>query len=602
MNQKDNSQTVMLDFVKEAMHSLATCATRLDAQMLRRWFPEAFNYWYCPAVRRGYRGAMGPVFDLGILLCEPMVDLRSIPREDENRLAYVELLARIDHSPWMAVARKLWTDAPKESRPEVERILVGSMIHVFSGVWDKQHAGPAGGLPLLKPLDEGRMVEVWDGADRVPLGRIPCSLAAERPAIPYPRPREEKEAQTPATLDLLAAHVTTHTPHGDELLDRQVVEACLFGPNLRARRYDPPPLNRTETIKHTRSALPGTNAGVTRAEVKLPEDPPISILPSELALVKAWESRERQSEPTRLSAEQQRARALFPLADILLNRKPLVYKRENPRDLVPRHRALVCFVTGAGAEGSPEPVGPGVRPYTHSYIWAKRQTFDLIRDLREAFEQVRFQAFVDIDIAIFTMRQNEGQTIVHSKFALKEMPLREKEEKKEDRLRQMMDFDDLVPGFFNLLPETGGLGRNQQGRLTPGLSIHPHVGAFLRHEAQGTKPYHAMHLVLAGSELDHWTFIRVVGRDAGREMRARQSLTLIGIDLSGPNPSDQALVPGDPTWLHSRSRTTSEACALLGRGQLPKVSLETLRRRFVESVMGRARQRDNSLLQQLRLA
>jgi hypothetical protein len=620
MRQEDTSNVAKLDFVREAMRSLAACAVDVDNTMLRRWFPRAFNHWYCPAVRTGYRGTMAPVFDLGLRLCQPMAAIRrSLAGGDEKSQsgAYVAFLEKLRLSPLMERAQGIWEEVPDETRladetepsggtrPAVERILVRSMLLALDGVWDEQHTGPAAGLPWLESAENGQAVDVCGYLNGPSLGRLPLSLDAGKGfPVTYPSLIEERVRRVPDPLDLFVAYVAAQTPHAEERLDYQVVEACLGGPNLSAQRYDPPPLHRTEEVKHTRSTLPGTNAGVTRAEVKLPEDPPISILPSELALVKAWEDRELRSDPSACTPEQRRARALFPLADILLNRKPLVYKRENPRDLVPRHRALVCFVTGAGPEGPVEFTGPSVHPYSYTYVWAKRQTFDLIRDLRAALEETRLHACVniDIDIAVFGVRQNEGITVVHSRFPLQEMPVRQNAEKIEDRIKDAMAFDDLVPGFFDLLPEKGRRDQRRPERLTPGQLINPHVGAFLRHEAQSARPYHAVHLVLAGSEFDHWTFIRIVGRYSGLEMRSRQFLTLIGADLSGANTGGQTPIPGEPTWLYLRVRTTTEACASLGRGQLPRVSLEMLRRRFVESVMGRAKQRDSSLAYQMRLA
>jgi len=609
-----------LAFVKAAMQSLAACAVRTNDFLLRRWFVRAFNHWYCPAVQTGYRGAMAPVFDLGMILCERTAAIHGtgLPQGDPRQV-YTEFVEGVERSPLLGIARNIRDKSPEDAQPEVERILVESMVHALAEVWSELQASPLKDLSWLEAAEGGQAVDVFSYHGGELLGRLPLVIETAREnATSYPRPAD-RAAQVPGLAPLFVAYVAAQTPNPQKHLDFQVVGACLQAPNKPTLDYDPPPLHRTETIKHTRSILPGTNAGVTRAEVKLPEDPLISILPSELAVVKAWDSSrtpDNRSDPSSgFPPEHRRSRGLLALADIVLNRKPLVYKRENPRDLLPRHRALVCFVTGAGAEGRPEFTGPGVHKYSHAYVWAKRQAFDLIRDLREALEHacrhafvdetlehVRRYAPVDVDVAVFGVRQKGGDTVVHSKFDLRKMPLRRSREVLENRIEQAMAFDNLVPGFFDLLPEGSPSCRRGRGHLLPGQMVDPLVGTFLRHEAQSTKPYHAVHLVLVGSVLDLQTFLSVVGRHSGFEMRSRQSLTLIGVDMSTPDADEQLARKGETSWLCLRSRTISEASTSLNRGQLPKVALQTLRSQFVESVMGRTRQRGSSVRHQVRLA
>ncbi len=609
-----------LAFVKAAMQSLAACAVRTNDFLLRRWFVRAFNHWYCPAVQTGYRGAMAPVFDLGMILCERTATIHGtgLPQGDPRQV-YTEFVERIERSPLLTVARSIRDKSPEDAQPEVERILVESMVHALAGVWSELQASPLGSLSWLETAEGDQAVDVFNYRGGELLGRLPLVVeTGKEGAVSYPRPADET-TQVPGLAPLFVAYVAAQTPNPQKYLDFQVVAACLQAPNKPTLDYDPPPLHRTETIKHTRSVLPGTNAGVTRAEVKLPEDPLISILPSELSVVKAWDRAQTLDNPSEnpscLMPEYRRSRGMLALADILLNRKPLVYKRENPRDLVPRHRALVCFVTGAGAEGPPEFSGPAVHRYSHAYVWAKRQTFDLIRDLREALEHacrhvfvdealehVRRYASVDVDVAVFGVRQKGGDTVVHSKFDLRKMPLRRSREVLENRIEQAMAFDNLVPGFFDLLPEVSQSRRHRRGYLLPGQMVDPLVGTFLRHEAQSTRPYHAVHLVLVGSMLDLPTFLSVVGRHSGFEMRSRQSLTLIGVDMTAPDADEQLAKRGETSWFYLCPKTTSEASTALNRGELPKVALRVLRSEFVESVMGRVRQRGSSVRHQVRLA
>src|SRR5262245_38714492 len=65
-----------VEFVRSAVHDLRRSQLRLPPGVCDRWFPTAFNDWYCPAVRRGYAGGMAPVLDIGVALMEPAVEIR----------------------------------------------------------------------------------------------------------------------------------------------------------------------------------------------------------------------------------------------------------------------------------------------------------------------------------------------------------------------------------------------------------------------------------------------------------------------------------------------------------------------------------------------
>ncbi len=579
------------EFAARALESLGVSSAAADPELLRRWFVPAFNHWYCPAVRRGYQGMMAPVFDLGMLLCEPAAITRwtLASEQGEARRTYGSLLEEIGRSPLMARARRILQDpGSQEKLPQRAWLLLESLIRALDGVWIRGAQDSMIELPWLKLAEGGQTVAVYKGEGDVQVALLPLRLDGTRDmAATYPQlAPEARVTHLPDRLRVFAAY-EQQAPNALDRLDYEVVEACLRGPNMRAAPRDPPAVRRTETTRYARSILPGTDAGVTRAEVKLPEDPPIHILPSELAPVK---------EPMR------DADALFLLADILLNRKPLVYKRENPRDLVPKHRALVCFVTGAGAEGPPAAVSVQVHPYRHAYVYAKRQTFDLVRDLREALEQVRALASVDVDVAVFGLRRSQGDTVTHSKFALDQMPVRGDSNPLDDRQEQLEAFHQVAQGYFDRLPAEGRSHEKKRAGVLLKSTVGPPVASFLSHQARSMKPYHIVHLVLIGSLSDLPGFITVVGRYSGFEVHSRQYLTLIGVDLTVPHAGGPILIKGEPRWLYGRSRTVGEAATMLARGQLSNISLDMLRRQFVESVLGRMKSRSSGVQNQIRLA
>ena len=79
------------------------------------------------------------------------------------------------------------------------------------------------------------------------------------------------------------------------------------------------------------------------------------------------------------------------LANLLFG-KPLVVEHEIEKDRIPKHRVLVCFIVDAYVLGSKQVRSSSVlHGYRHDYVYAKRQVFDLLRDLREAEELIRLR-------------------------------------------------------------------------------------------------------------------------------------------------------------------------------------------------------------------
>lgn len=638
MSQNEAPHHSEVEFARKAFSSLNACAVRVR-HYAPNLYERAFNHWYCPAVRRGYQGSMAVVFDLGITLVDPGSFGLSSAAGPSNkpRTAYIELIDQISRGHMMRLAReKILNMASDETRDQVEWLLVGSLLRSLEGVWNVENFDRPEYLPRVELIEGGQTVLVRRSFDGERLGEFTLSFEGTEPtSVTYPvlAPNSRIE-EIPGKVPLLVAHIASRSPNVDDRLDYEVVEACLQGPNMLTAQHEPPPLRRTEIVRHKRSIVPGTIGGVTRAEVKLPEDPFTNIIPSELAWIAACETDTSDEEypgytgsqhsemsmedgsradggnddlppKEQVTRDKEFNRKELVAWDKIINGKPLVYKRENPRDLVPKHRALVCFLVGAGNERPPEEtVDSQVHAYRHAYVYGKRQVFDLVRDLREALIEVRTHASLDVDIAVFGLRQNRGDAIVHSKFPLDEMLPRLGNSISEDRLRQTMDFNRLVSGFFDRLPAEGYLRpyRWRQKYSDQNLAIHPNVGAFLRHEVRRASPYHAIHIALIGSFRDLLTFITVTGQGSIFESRARQHLTLIAVDLSFPDTDKRTLVPGEPAWFYTRARTLSEANSILAGGRLPSISLEKLRRQFTESVMGRCKRRSSSVRQAVCLA
>lgn len=587
----DFVDSAAMRFVDEALTSLGAGLAAADTELLQRWFVPAFNDWYCPAVRRGYRGTMTPVFDLGMLLCEPVAMARLMSKSDlhKARQEYVSLLEQIGQSPLTACAHRILRSIASQQRlSHTVWLLLESLLRALDGVW----TGPASRsfiqLPRLVLAEAEQMVMVHKTLADQPIGQLPLRLDTTRETrITYPALAPGvKVNHLPGRVRLFAAYVALRSPNALDRLDYEVIEACLRGPNLRAAQHDPPPVRRTESVRHSRSVISGAEGGVTRAEVKLPEDPPINILPSELAPIKGASG----------------TTGLLMLADILLNRKPLVYKRENPRGLVPRHKTLVCFLTGVGAEGPAESVDPLVHPYRHTYVYAKRQVFDMVRDLREALHHMSAAPSVHMDVAVLGLRRSQGDMVAYGAFPLDEMPVRGDSDPLNDRQTQLETFHNLVHGFFERLPAEGRFDVGQSVGAPPRLTTSPHVAAFLRQRVKATDPYQVVHLVLIGSLGDLPAFISMVGRHSGFDFGSRQCVTLIGVDLGIPDAKTQIRIKGEPMWLYKLAGNASEVGSILARNQLPRTGLDVLRRQFVDSVLGRMKDRGGGVQNRMRLA
>jgi hypothetical protein len=352
-------------------------------------------------------------------------------------------------------------------------------------------------------------------------------------------------------------------------LDYEVIEACFQASNLRTEEHEPPPLHPTDEATSTHSVRPGPIAGHTRIRVKKPDDPIADVLPSELMLLK----KDREA----------------GLANLFYG-KPLIIEHEIEKDRVPRHRALICFVVDAYAE-APSSDSPAYARYSaghryrHPYVYAKRLVFDLVRDLRDALEVVRRVADVHIDVSIFALPPSLYQTdaVVHRKFPLDQIPLQQRSDPVRDRLVQLRCLGRLAPDFFDRRAVGRHFGSVHRPDPSPRTLVDPHVGQFLRHEAHNGS-YRKIHVISIG--LLHLPRFVVMARGYfSFESATRYRMRLVAVNMDGWDNDPQRHGTDEPEWQSGEPQGLYEADRLAAGG-LPAITLASLRRQIVASVIG----------------
>lgn len=561
----ENAQGQIL-FVERALQSLRHCRVIGVDQYARRWFVPGFNRWYSPAIRRGFSGSMATVFDIGLLLVEPGVTLQG---ESDP---YGRFLAALRASSLLECASSIIRDAPSETRPQVEWILVEALLRALGDVWGG--AGPD--VPRILPRlvvngRQGHILAAGDDEFLKVIEAIPPTEALE--TFQPPQAIDERALlELPSLLRLFMAHMACQLPDAVARLDYEVVETCFRGANLRTEDHEPPPLQRIYVATRTRSTIPGPIAGVTRIETKKPEDPLNRTLPSE------WMPYVRDEKVGKA---------------IVFYGKPLIIQLETEKDKIPKHRTLVCFVVDAYAgahhyDAPPyETHGTG-HTYRHAYVYAKRQVCDLVRDVREALEVVRRSAVVDIDVAIFALHPYQEEAVVARKFALDQIRARHRDHAAHDRLLQLMDFGRVIPGFFDRAARPRvRLTRQYEPGRQGAVDIEPHVGRFLHREARDGA-YRTIHLVPIGLE-NMLQFVTTANRYFSFESVTRLQMLLITLDVQMLDSDAQLRALDEPQWQSSEAQTLHEAVSLVTRG-LPAMPLATLRRRFVASIIGEVKE------------
>jgi hypothetical protein len=420
---------------------------------------------------------------------------------------------------------------------------------------------PADVVPPFVTASKKGTIAVVAQQGTATLGELPLQIPAFDAARPYPAfwlPPDLEGSEVPHRVRLFMAHGACYRANVEEVLDDPVVEACLHGPDRPPVDHQPPRLYTTVLEERTKSNLPGRIAGVTRIEKMTDLDSLFDVVPSELASLLHDDAAGLQK---------------------LLLEKPLIYKREREQDLVPKHRALVCFVVEVGVGGRGLGHAPSAPAAREPYVFAKRQAFDLIRDLREDLERLRNRADVQVDVAVFVLSAYSADAVVHRLFRLDQLPPRQSPDEALNRYDQMTQISALVPGFFNRVGEGEAPEEWRTGSGAHEI-IDPRLEQFLQRQPQRA-PYHAEYIVPIGSMNRLLEFVPPAVRELPLAANVRRRVMLIAVD---PVREDRHR-PGEPAWSAAQARSLQEAAALLG-GDLPDKGWEQLRREFCDMVLG----------------
>jgi hypothetical protein len=362
-------------------------------------------------------------------------------------------------------------------------------------------------------------------------------------------------------LRLFLAHIACRTPESEDVIDGAVVQECLDSPNRGIEEYQPPKIVTQLIEARKKSKLPGQIAGVTRVETMTEHDSWLDIVPSELAL----------------GVEDEDA-----LLQKLLLEKPLVFKHERDRDIVPKHRALICFLVEAPEdEGSTKRRSDEQAP--RPYVYAKRQAFDLLRDLREALERLPQRDQVDFEITVFVLRSFYEDAVVHRQFDIRQFPPRLAADESLNRFDQMVAFAALLPGYFvaqgHRMEATSDAGSHE--------IVDPRVERFFQRRPQQGKAFHAVYVVAIGSLERLLEFIPAGSQDVHVGGSVRRGVMLIATDTRDMDLHSAAAA--EPTWSCSRVRNLQDAARTLAN-ELREKSLTEIQQEFLEMVIGKAEQ------------
>jgi hypothetical protein len=574
-----------LAFVRAALHDLRRSQVHLAPALGDRWFPTAFNDWYCPLVRRGYVGGMATVFDVGVVLLEPTAEVRA----EEGHgvlLRWIQENSFLTELAGRAISERASGAAAAAAVGLITWIMVEPLLRCLSGVWNSAAPGRAGLGEL--PTIERRPDQLWIYADAraaEPLYKLELSVAnfarsaaaSTRDAPASTSPYADQDHYPRVTgwvrprfaalaVRFFAAHIASRLPELVHKLDHELVEACLLAPLLRPREHEPPRRLPSDVATTRLSKQPGPIAGVTRVETRRPGDPLIDILPSELMML-------RRSRPA-------------GLANILYGR-PLVLVHEREWDIIPKHRALVCFIVDAHQDiSSGRRALPGARSrgcaYRDGYVYAKRQVCDMLHDLADAQALVRRSAGVEIDAALFAISPGRDHAVVHQRIPLDR--LKRAGGSRLDRVVDLLCMADLAPTYFIRYMEQRD---RMPGRGTPRSisdALPSDVALFLRKAArQGG--YRVIHLVIVG--LDNASrLLERLHQYLRHQTATPVRITLVGVDLDALD-ADARLIPlREPAWTYVEAGSMREALELNAASPDP-MPLSQLRARLVESVFGK---------------
>ncbi len=540
-------------YARAALQSLGNSRIKNADQYVDRWFVDVFNDWYQPAVHRGYRGEMAWIFDLALLLAQPGV--KPVPPSDP----YSRFIEDIHDSSLLIDAQQIYTTAPNHMRVQVGWMLIEGWLRRLGDVWGEGDgsAEPPAIFPTL--VAAGCEVEVREpGEDGDLLGSFSTEFEKSRA-----RGAQVLVPADPTIVDrirLFIAHMSCRWHDAADRLDYEVVEACLRGPNLRPQDHEPPPHHLAEIEMTDKSVQRGKEVGPTGLTRKQDDDSWFDVYPPEWRTV-------RHDRRKGLGA--------------LVMRPPLVIERQSPVDLIPKHRALVCFIVHAFEDAPQLDTRIASGSYRHPYVYAKRQVFDLVRDLREALERVRRTAHVDVDIAMFAVRPVGTSVFAAYKFSLDQLPLRENGDAGRDHYLQLRKLSDIAPSFFEQMAVARTpvpAGDPAERSFVDGSAVQ----YLMRQARKGG--YKAIHEVVIGAAKD----LRRLSRAANIstvDSPVRPQLTLVAVDLLHADSDRQLSGTSEPQWSYKPVKVRNAPGHF--EGPLPTMQLSDLRKHLVASVLGK---------------
>jgi hypothetical protein len=570
-----------LAFVESALHDLQRSQVSLSPGLCDRWVPTAFNDWYCPVVRRGYVGGFAPVFDIGVALMEPAARIRA----DDG---HGKLLQWLLENPVMRdfaarASGRFPVPTPNEAFSVVTWTMVEPLLRCLLGVWDSAAVAAVAGRELPRIEYRRNLLLIYDtgygnppvhelAIGSIELGEPP--QPSVRGAAPAASADENVRRVTGCVLPgvqtfgvrLFAAQVARLLPEFVHKLDHELAEACLLGPVLGERDQEPPPRSPIDVSTTQQSQQPGGIAGVTRVETRRPNDPLVDILPSELMLL--------------------RRSRMAGFAHVLYG-KPLVVVHERERDIVPKHRALVCYIVDAHQNMMSNhrdlfAERAGDCRYRDVYVYAKRQVFDMLHDLADAQALARRTTDVEVEAAVFAIAPGSDHAVVHQRISLENLKRAATGDGKIDRLTELVRMADLVPGYF--IRYAAEPDRSRPLATGRAVDVLPSDAAQYLRKASRLGRFRVIHLVVVGVDKASHLLERLY-RYLHHQTSTPMRISLIGVSLDALDSDVRLVSLREPAWTYLEVASLREAIAL-SEEPLEPTALSELRARFVESVFG----------------
>ena len=376
------------DWLSAAVTKSDPIAATLRDRALRSWWePLWAKNWHLPAFL---------VFDLGVLLLRPEALPASSGKEDSS---YIAALSRLVGYERFLNCSRLIGQCARERQDGAIRVAIEAITRQIRAA-----------LARERIRDENK----WNTGLLVGLvGQLLGSVLDHADEIDWLTP-----------VDLIAIWAACDRAFGERQLDYRLLDRCLspwedLPPHrLRWRRI---PTRRIGPKDISR--LPGETIGYTSLRSRLPGDEWHEVLPTEWAFF-------------------QESRALG--LDKLLNRQPLVYRRETPHDLVPHLRLLLVAIVEAwstgGARSWQDVAGMLAAPKEamERHAEGKALLFRMLHDLAQQVPRDR----MSVEIAVFVRCFERNHSLVVATFNLDELT------GSSERFEQVLLFNELVPNYF----------------------------------------------------------------------------------------------------------------------------------------------------------